>query len=161
MFKSLLKHEKLQYIYAPMNGRILSLKDVPDPVFSQKMMGEGVAIYPTDGKVYAPISGKIVQVPSTKHAIGMVSKEGIEVLIHIGLETVSLGGKGFTMKVQTNERVRVGQCLMDVDLHYICHYAQSIITPIVITNSMDRQEKWVHTKKTVGKAGKTIILKAI
>ena len=99
MLSKLFKKRKLQ-IYAPVNGEVIPLDQVPDPVFSQKMMGEGVAIMPHNGNIHAPIEGTVILVSDTKHAIGLRSSDGTEILIHIGLETVSLKGKGFTVLSQ-------------------------------------------------------------
>lgn len=96
-------------LLAPLNGTIIPLEEVPDPVFSQKMMGEGVAIQPTGGHVYAPFSGEIIMITPTKHAIAIRSKSGVEVLIHIGLETVSLKGEGFKLAVKEGEHVSIQQ----------------------------------------------------
>src|SRR5687768_14633301 len=98
MLKSLFgKKEKVtkEAIFSPLTGRLLDLEEVPDPVFSQKLMGEGMAIEPTEGVVVAPIDGQVVQIFHTKHAIGLRSHSGLELLIHIGLETVSMNGEGF------------------------------------------------------------------
>lgn len=161
MFKKMFKREQSLYIYAPMNGSIFSLDDVPDPVFNKKMMGEGIAIQPTDGKVLAPVNGKIVQIAPTKHAIGITTTNGFEILIHVGLETVSLQGKGFIAEVDIGDTVTVGQPLMDVDLDYIQQYAKSTITPVVITNGMHRHDQYEYTTEKEGVAGKTKIITVI
>lgn len=131
------KKRKLQ-IFAPVQGEVLSLNNVPDPVFSEKMMGEGVAIMPSGGNIHSPIDGIIILVADTKHAIGIRSKDGTEILIHIGLETVSLNGEGFNTHVKIGDSVSIGQLLVDVDWTYLREHAESIITPVVITNSNDR-----------------------
>src|SRR5690625_692457 len=122
MFKNLFKksseQEKLE-IYAPLNGKVVKLEDVPDPVFNQKMMGEGIAIMPSEGKVVSPVECKIVQVPESKHAVGIEAVDGTEILIHVGLETVALKGEGFTVNVAAGDKVSVGDQLMEFDLNYI------------------------------------------
>ncbi|WP_273126027.1 PTS sugar transporter subunit IIA [Metabacillus sp. HB246100] len=138
MLKSLFgKKEKKteETLYSPLTGEILKLEDVPDPVFSQKLMGEGFAIEPTDGSVVSPINGQVIQVFHTKHAIGLRSETGVEILIHIGLETVSLDGDGFEVHVKEGQKVKVGDLLISAHLSLINEKAESIITPIVMTNS--------------------------
>lgn len=155
MLSKLFNKRKLQ-IYAPVTGVILTLDQVPDPVFSQKMMGEGIAIMPMNGNIHAPIDGTITLISETKHAIGLLSNDGTEVLIHIGLETVSLKGQGFTVTVNTGDRVSVGQLLIEVDWEYIREHAKSIITPIVITNSAEKNVHHERTKECL--IGETVIM---
>ncbi|MCT4796688.1 glucose-specific PTS transporter subunit IIBC [Exiguobacterium alkaliphilum] len=119
---------------APMSGTILSLDDVPDQVFSGRMMGDGFAIEPSDGKVVAPFTGTITTFFPTKHAIGLLSDDGREILIHVGLDTVNLKGEGFTSKVKEGDRVEAGDVLLDVDLNLIRDRVPSLITPIIWTN---------------------------
>src|SRR5690625_772749 len=95
-------------IYAPVSGETVLLENVSDPVFSEKMMGEGMAIIPDHDIVFAPVEGKVVQLSPSKHAVGMKASNGAEILIHIGLETVSLGGEGFTAHVQEGDHVKPG-----------------------------------------------------
>ncbi|ADU30037.1 PTS sugar transporter subunit IIA [Evansella cellulosilytica] len=121
-------------IFSPLNGKVVSLSQVPDPTFSQKMMGDGVAIMPSDGTVVSPVIGEIIQVFPTKHAIGIKTVNGVEVLIHIGLETVNLNGEGFTAFVKQGDKVAKGEKLISFDLDIINEKASSTITPIVITN---------------------------
>lgn len=153
------KKEKLQ-IYAPVNGEIIPIEEVPDPVFSQKMMGEGIAMIPTKGNIIAPVRGTIILIPETKHAIGIRTEDGTEILIHIGLETVSLKGQGFTVAVNVGDQVSVGTLLIEVDWDYLSKHAKSIVTPIVITNSLDGDKKYIITKEMEGIQGKTVILTA-
>ncbi|KIL48856.1 PTS glucose transporter subunit IIA [Jeotgalibacillus alimentarius] len=124
-------------IKSPLTGNLLTLDEVPDPVFSQKMMGDGVAIEPTDGKVVSPIDGEVVQVFPTKHAIGLKAKNGAEILIHIGLETVSMEGNGFEAHVSEGSKVNVGDPLVTFDLELVRSEAKSIITPVIVTNGDD------------------------
>lgn len=145
-------------IVAPVNGEIIPLKDVPDPVFSQKMMGEGIAITPSDGHFLSPVNGKIVQVPDTKHAIGILAEDGSEILIHIGLETVALKGEGFDVKVKEGDDVTVGQLLIEADLDYIREHADNIITPIIITNSQNSDKEYSMTEEQHGTAGETVMI---
>ncbi|MBP1947437.1 PTS sugar transporter subunit IIA [Virgibacillus litoralis] len=159
MFKNLFKKESSNTkIYAPINGEIVSLEEVPDPVFSQKMMGDGIAIKPNKGQVYSPVEGEVVQIPDTKHAIGLRTGDGIEILIHIGLETVSLEGKGFTINVSTGDKVSVGDSLMEFDLEYVRNNASSDISPIVITNGKDTGKTFSMTEERESIAGETVII---
>ncbi len=158
MFKNLFQKSSEEKIIAPMNGEVVKMEDVPDPVFNQKMMGEGIAIQPSEGKVVSPVNGKIVQIPDTKHAIGIESEKGSEILIHIGLETVGLNGKGFTPKVKTGDKVTVGQPLMSFDLPFISENANSIITPVVITNSSNSGKTYSIASEKEAKAGETVLI---
>jgi PTS system glucose-specific IIA component len=124
-------------VFAPLTGETVPLEKVPDPVFSQKMMGEGVAIRPSEGKVVSPADGEILQVFPTKHALGIKAENGAEILIHIGLETVALKGTGFTVHVEAGNKVKKGDLLVSFDLDYIAKEAKSIITPVIITNPQD------------------------
>ncbi|NUK31781.1 PTS glucose transporter subunit IIA [Parageobacillus sp. VR-IP] len=125
-------------IHSPLDGEAIPLEEVPDPVFAQKMMGDGLAIIPKNGKVVSPINGKVVQIFPTKHAVGLVSEEGLEILIHIGLETVELNGEGFEVAVSAGETVKVGDPLLNVDLDCLEQKHKEIVTPIVITNLLDK-----------------------
>lgn len=121
-------------IYAPITGELVELSTVPDQVFSQKMMGDGFAIKPSTGEVVAPFDGEVKMDFPTKHAIGLESNSGTEVLIHFGLETVGLKGNGFEMLVKPGDKVEKGQPLLKVDLDYIRANAESDITPVIFTN---------------------------
>ncbi|MFB1049995.1 PTS glucose transporter subunit IIA [Paraliobacillus sp. JSM ZJ581] len=156
MLKSLFKKSGLD-IYAPSNGEIVAMEEVPDPVFGQKMMGEGVAVLPDGGAITAPVDGEIVQVAPTKHAIGIQTTDGTEILIHVGLETVSLKGEGFTAFVNEGDEVTIGQKLLEVDWEYVKQNVPSIITPIVITNSSSDKTYHVSEEK-ICKQGETIVL---
>jgi PTS system glucose-specific IIA component len=131
------KKEKrtVEPLYVPITGKLVDLEDVPDPVFSQKLMGDGFAIEPSEGKVLSPIDGQVIQVFHTKHAIGLRSQTGIELLIHVGLETVSLNGEGFEVYVREGQKLKVGDEIMSFDLSMISEKAASTISPIIITNS--------------------------
>lgn len=145
-------------IVAPVNGEVIPLEEVPDPVFGEKMMGEGIAMLPTDGTFVSPVNGEIVQVAPTKHAIGILAEDGSEILIHIGLETVALKGEGFTVAVKTGDKVKTGQLLVDVDLEHLRTHADHIITPIVITNSMNSDKTYEVTDEKLGQAGETVVM---
>lgn len=134
MKKSDLSTHTPETLIYPLNGIILPLSEVPDQVFSEKIMGDGFAIDPADGTVLAPIDGEIITVFPTKHAVAIKSKAGTEILIHIGIDTVQLKGKGFDAFVSKGDQVKQGQLLLQVDLEYIKAHASSVITPIIFTN---------------------------
>ncbi|CUA79734.1 PTS sugar transporter subunit IIA [Anoxybacillus suryakundensis] len=121
-------------IVAPLTGLVRSLEEVPDPMFAQKMMGDGFAIEPADGIVVSPIHGEVVQVFPTKHAIGLRSDGGLEILIHVGIDTVHMQGEGFEVYVKSGDRVKAGDLLLSFDLSLVKQKAKSHLTPMVITN---------------------------
>ncbi|KHF41361.1 PTS sugar transporter subunit IIA [Halalkalibacter okhensis] len=154
MLKSLFgKKESKVEVTSPITGKVLELAEVPDPVFSQKMMGDGVAFDPEDGEVVSPVDGEIVQVFPTKHAVGIKTKSGMEILIHIGLETVNLNGEGFESFVKAGDKVKRGDKLIEFDLNVVREKAASTITPMIITNTDDVVE--IMEKNTGVPATKT------
>jgi len=146
-----LQQETDTQLVSPMTGTLHPISDVPDQVFAEKMMGDGFAIDPTDGTVVSPVEGKITTVFPTKHAIGLTSASGREILIHIGIDTVKLGGEGFTVYVEEGQHVQVGDKLVEFDLEYIQQQATSAITPVVFTNLADGES--VKTASKSVKAG--------
>jgi glucose-specific phosphotransferase system IIBC component len=144
---ALQNEEKANEVFvSPIKGEIKPITEVPDSVFSGKMMGDGFAILPSEGTVVSPVDGKIVNVFPTKHAIGIVSDGGREILIHVGIDTVNLKGQGFETLVSENDRVEKGQALIKVDLDFVKKNAPSIITPVVFTN-LKQGEKVVLKKQ--------------
>lgn len=119
---------------SPLKGEAKLITETPDPTFAQKMMGDGIVIFPEAGDVYAPCDATIQFVFDTKHAIGLTSSEGIEILIHAGIDTVKLGGKGFKVLVENGQKVAKGDKLMEIDLEYIRANAPSDAVPLVFTN---------------------------
>ncbi|KWW21801.1 PTS glucose transporter subunit IIA [Peribacillus simplex] len=159
MFKKLFgKKDSVEQLLAPINGQVIKMEDVPDPVFSGKLMGDGIAILPEEGLVVAPIDAEVVQVFHTKHAIGLKTKNGIELLMHIGLETVNLKGEGFEVHVAEGQRVKAGDKLVTFDIEFLKSNAPSIITPIVITNG-ELVEKVEKTASTEAIMNETEIMK--
>ena len=142
-------------ISAPGNGEIMPLTAVPDQVFADKLMGDGIAFVPKDDVIVSPITGTVKTIFPTLHAIGLETPEGLEVLIHIGIDTVKLEGQGFENLVTTDDNVEVGQPLIKIDLDYIQAHAPSIITPIVITN-LTNQTLTIESAQPVT-VGQTII----
>lgn len=142
MFKNLFKSKKVESdstILQPLEGEIVPLDVVPDPVFSQKMIGDGFAVNPTNGTVVSPVDGEIISVFPTKHAVSVKSADGREILIHVGLETVTLNGEGFTSFVSDGQRVQKGQKLLEADFEFIKEKVPSIITPVIFTNLAENE----------------------
>ncbi|WP_017728176.1 PTS sugar transporter subunit IIA [Halalkalibacterium ligniniphilum] len=169
MFKKLFGLDKKQeakpvqpeeeIIHSPLNGTYVEIEQVPDPTFSQKMMGDGFAIEPSDGKVVAPVSGEIMQVFPTKHAVGIKTPGGAEILLHIGLDTVTMNGEGFTAHVKEGDKVKVGDVLVEFDLVLVKEKASSIITPVVVTNPDKVAQFSKEPAAKEVKAGETPLLK--
>ena len=120
-----------------MKGKVLPLSKVEDQVFSQGLMGQGFAVELEDGKVVAPFSGEIVMTFPTKHAYGIKREDGLEVLIHIGMDTVQLNGEGFECLVEKGDYVKQGDVLAIVDLDYIRQHEKSLVSPVVITSGQN------------------------
>ncbi|MBN4062695.1 PTS glucose transporter subunit IIA [Alkaliphilus transvaalensis] len=117
-----------------MSGEIINIKNVPDKVFSKKMIGDGIAIKPNNGIVVSPCDGKIVTLFPTNHAIGIETEEGLQILIHLGIDTVELKGEGFKSYVHKGDYVKAGDKILEVDLDYCEKKGKSTISPIIITN---------------------------
>lgn len=122
-------------LYAPLNGRAVPITDVPDPTFAEGLLGDGIAIIPTDGRVCAPTDGTIESIFDTGHALCMRSTTGVEILIHVGLETVGLNGGPFRTHCKNGDTVRRGQLLIEADLAAIKAAGLPIITPVLVSNS--------------------------
>ncbi|MEZ7792206.1 PTS sugar transporter subunit IIA [Niallia circulans] len=143
------KQERLK---APITGKVIPIEEVPDPVFAEKMMGDGIAFIPAEGKVVAPIEATVKQVFPTKHAIGLESNNGLEILIHIGLDTVNMKGEGFIVHVKEGDQVSIGDILVEFDLEKVEENAASTITPMVILNR-DNVKSLEKKYKEQGNAG--------
>lgn len=144
-------------IFSPVDGEIVPLSEVPDPVFSEKMMGDGVAIKPSNGTVVSPIEGKVVQVFPTKHAVGLETKSGVEILIHIGLETVGMNGEGFEAHVDAGDAVKPGDKLITFDQGLVNEKAKSDVIPVIITNT-DQMKAIDKVEKQSVRAGQDEVL---
>lgn len=125
-------------ITAPLSGKVVSISEVPDPVFSQKMMGDGAAIIPENGIIVSPVDGMLTLIAPTKHAYGFTSDDGVEVLVHVGLETVGMEGKPFKVLKEAGSRVKKGEPVAEVDLEMLKENNLKSITPVVITGGMDK-----------------------
>ena len=140
--------KKLEGIYAPIAGKAVAITEVPDPTFAEGMLGDGIAIIPTDGKVCAPCDATVDMMFTTGHAVSLVADCGAEVLIHVGLETVTLKGKHFTIHAENGAKVKKGDLLIEFDLDAIKAEGFNTITPMLICNSGD----YGTFKTNVGKA---------
>ena len=139
-------------VYAPITGKYIALEELPDEVFSQGFLGQGCGVEPEDNTVYSPVDGEIVQVAETKHAIGIQSPDGVEVLVHVGMDTVNMKGYGFDVKVNLGDKVKAGDMLMTFDAEKIKAAGYPTTTAIVITNSDDCAEIAFATGKNYNKA---------
>lgn len=148
--------KKEEYIAAPLAGEITKLDSVPDDAFAQKMLGDGFAVIPADNVIKAPCAGEIVQIFSTGHAVGIETKKGLEVLVHIGIDTVKLEGEGFTKLVENGDQVELGTPLIEIDLAYLEENAPSTSTPVIITN-MEKVKELEIVKEGKVEAGDEIL----
>jgi multiphosphoryl transfer protein len=122
-------------LLAPVRGVLVPLETVPDPVFAQKMVGEGISLDPMEGALYAPADGEIVTMHPAAHALTMRTDDGLEILVHIGLDTVHLRGEGFTPAVTVGDRVKARDLLITFDLDHVATHAKSLLTQLVVTNA--------------------------
>lgn len=145
-----------QVIFAPLTGKAVSLNEVPDPVFSDKVLGDGAAIIPVDGKIVSPVDGEVSTVAETGHAYGFTSKDGLEILVHVGLETVSLNGECFKVYVKPGDEVKAGDLVAEVDLKYLQEKKINPITPVLLCSDTEGKELQ-YTEGEV-KAGESAVL---
>ncbi len=131
---------KIREVHAPTDGQVVSLESVNDDVFSQNMVGDGVAIIPMSNTFSAPIDGVVSKIFSTNHAYSIKSEKDLEVMVHIGLETVALDGKGFTRIANEGDQVKAGDVIIEADLSYIREHAKDIVTPVIIMEESDVKE---------------------
>lgn len=149
MFKSLKQmfggSNAKKQILAPVSGRVVPMSEVNDPTFCQEILGKGVAVVPSEGKVVAPASGEVVVMFETKHAVSIRTEDGAELIIHIGLDTVNLRGEHFTAHVAQGDHVKAGDVLVEFDMEAIKEAGYDVITPIVICNTPDFPNMVCHT----------------
>ena len=156
--KGLLTKEKNRMkVLAPLEGEVVPVSQVNDPTFSEEILGKGVAILPAGNRVVSPVNGVVSQMFDTGHAVSIISDEGAEVLIHVGLDTIKLKGEHFTIHAHNQDEVKIGDVLMEFDRAGIVAAGYDVITPIVICNSSNFGSFEVMTGKTV-KEGEEIIL---
>ena len=143
-------------IYAPLSGEIVNIEDVPDVVFSEKIVGDGIAIRPTGNKLVAPVDGVVGKIFETNHAFSMESKEGVELFVHFGIDTVELKGEGFTRVAQEGQSVKRGDTIIELDLALLEAKAKSVLTPVVISN----MDEITNMEKKSGEvvAGDSVVL---
>lgn len=135
MFKFLKKSGSNQIIKAPISGKCISIEEVKDEVFSTKMLGDGIAIDATGDTVYAPADGVISAIVNSKHAFGIKLNNGLEMLIHVGLDTVKLNGEGFSVLVNVDEQVKQGTPIIKIDRTFIESKGMTLVTPVIILDS--------------------------
>ncbi|MFC5403170.1 glucose PTS transporter subunit IIA [Cohnella soli] len=146
--------------HSPVQGRMIRLEDVDDPIFAQRLVGRGVAFIPDKGELVAPLQGKIVHIHPSLHAIGLETKEGLEVLLHVGINTSQLEGKGFSCLVKMGDEVTPGQPLLKFHLPTLKQHAKSLETPMVITNS-DIVKSWRFAPYKVVKKGQAAVMSVV
>lgn len=150
------KEKDPSVVYAPLTGKAVPLDQVPDPVFSGKVLGDGVAIIPEDGKIVSPVDGEVESVAETGHAYGFSTEDGLELLVHVGLETVSLKGECFKVHVKAGDKVKRGDLVAEVDLAYLAEKNINPITPVLICSDIDDQD--LKCAEGGVEAGKTAVL---
>ena len=141
-----------EMIYAPVKGKAVASKEVSDPTFGEEILGAGMAIIPSEGKVYSPVDGKISMCIDSNHAVGIMSNAGTELLIHIGLDTVSLKGQHFKCHITEGAEVKQGDLLIEFDMEAVKAAGFDVITPVIVTNSFDFKEvkRFVDKEVEVG-----------
>lgn len=156
-YKNESKSKVRETIVSPMDGNVMTLTEVEDEAFSQGMLGEGIVVEPTDGKVFAPVSGIVTTLFPTYHAIGITTTDGTELLIHIGMNTVDLQGQFFTPHIQQGDKIESGQLLLEADIQSIKEAGYSVKTPIVVTNSQSMLDV-IPTNKLTIKHGEQLLV---
>ncbi len=159
MFKLFKKTDDICKLFAPVNGKTIALENVPDKVFASKMMGDGIGFEYEGNTIYAPCDGKITLVANTLHAVGITSENGAEILIHIGLDTVSLNGKGFKKLINQGDKVKKGTPLIEIDRQFMKEQDINLITPMVVTNAANYEINVIDEGKDVTTEEKVISCK--
>ncbi|UHA74073.1 glucose PTS transporter subunit IIA [Paenibacillus sp. 481] len=160
MMRRLQRNTNQTWFVAPVQGRMIPIEDVPDTIFAKKLVGNGVGFIPDKGELVSPVHGRIRHVYPTMHALGIETNEGIEVLLHVGIETSALNGAGFQAVVQEGDEVKPGQLLVKFDLNYIKKHAKSLVTPMVVTNS-DKVASWSFAPFAQVKKGQTSVMSVV
>ncbi|MGN1356468.1 MAG: glucose PTS transporter subunit IIA [Succinivibrionaceae bacterium] len=162
--KNLLGHHGLDRkgfpIYAPISGEVIPLDDVPDVIFSERIVGDGIAIKPTSDRVVAPVNGCVVQIFETNHCIIIRAPNNAEIMIHLGIDTEDLAGMGFKRLISVNQNVSVGDPLLELDLPYLETNAKSTITPVVISNVSEVHLSHLDHYEGKVSAGSSIVMNA-
>lgn len=144
---------------SPIEGETRPITEVNDPTFSEKILGDGIAIQPKKGEVVSPVDGTVAILFETKHAISIVSEQGTELLIHIGLDTINLRGEFFRSYVKANDKVKTGDLLLEFDIDKILEAGYDLITPIVICNSAKYSDILTYTEKDVKQLDQIMVIK--
>ena len=134
-FFDFMKGKKGAFLGAPVKGTCIPIQEVADPTFAEEIIGKGIAIKPSDGRVYAPADGTVSSIFPTGHAVGITTTDGVEVLIHVGLDTVELKGQHFQAAVEAGQKVKKGDFLLEADLEQISGAGYDTVVPVVICNS--------------------------
>ena len=147
LFDKLFKKEEAPapQLFAPVTGESIPLSEVKDPAFSQGILGHGVGIKPSEGKVFAPCDGTVAQMFDTGHAVSLETSFGAEILIHVGLDTVQLKGQGFTVHAKAGDKVKKGQLLIEFNIPAITAAGYDVTTPVVVCNSDEFNDVKTHT----------------
>ena len=156
--KRIVLGSKAKMVYSPMNGEVFPLAKSKDPVHRKKMLGKGVLIIPREGNVFAPFDGKVEMVYETQHALGLVSDDGVELMIHVGLDTVKLNGKHFKAHVKNGQKINKGDLLLEFDIEKIISEGYEIEIPIIITNTADYSSIEILAKGTISINEEMIII---
>lgn len=143
-------------IYAPLSGEIVNIEDVPDVVFSEKIVGDGIAVRPNGDMIVSPVNGTIGKIFETNHAFSIESDEGVELFVHFGIDTVELKGEGFTRLAAEGQKVKVGDPIIQLDLALLEAKAKSVLTPVVISN----MDEITNLQKSSGEVveGESVVL---
>lgn len=138
-----------EQILAPVEGRVIPLSEVSDPVFSQEILGKGVAIIPDKGRIVAPADGEVTVMFETKHAVSVTTGRGAEIIVHVGLDTVNLQGEHYTSHVKQGDRVKAGDLLLEFDIPAIKQAGYDVVTPVVVCNTPNYPDMSCLTGKEV------------
>lgn len=155
LFEKLFKGNDIE-VSSPVNGELVPIETVSDPTFAQEMIGKGVAIQPSEGKFYAPADGKLMALFPTGHAYAMTTKDGAEILVHIGIDTVKLNGEHYTIHAKQGDDVKKGDLIVEVDLEGVKNAGYDTVTPVIISNSGKFSK--IEKKSGAVSAGDTVIL---
>jgi glucose-specific phosphotransferase system IIA component len=145
---------------SPMQGRMIALDEVPDPIFAKGIVGKGIAFIPERGELVSPVAGRIMHVYPSMHALGITTAEGLDVLLHIGIDTANLQGKWFTAHVKEGDEVAVGQLLIKFNLQKVKQYGKSLATPMLITNP-ERVKSWSFAPFKAVKKGQNAVMSVV